>query len=103
MAASRYEEFDRIGTIIWNLCTRLRRDFNSDNPIGVPLILLLARVFSFLLLDGAHDGGKSATGNLARLMKIGIKAGKSCIGLWISEPEVYLLTRLQKGNSLTWL
>jgi hypothetical protein len=80
IAASKCEEVDRIGTAIWNLCTRLRRDVESDNPKDVPVILLLARVFSFLLLDGAYDGGRNAPGNLARLMKIGIKAGKSCLG-----------------------
>jgi hypothetical protein len=88
IAASKCEEVDRIGTTIWNLCTRLRRDVESDNPKDVPIILLLARVFSFLLLDGAYDGGKNAPGNLARLMKIGIKAGKSCIGLWAFVFEV---------------
>ena len=80
LAAAKSEEVDRLGTSIWNLCTRLRRDFDSDDPKDVPVILLLARVFSFLMLDGAYDGGRSAPGNLARLVKIGIKAGKSCIG-----------------------
>ena len=80
LAAPKCEEVDRIGTTIWNLCTRLRRDVETDNPKDVPIILLLARVFSFLLLDGAYDGGRNAPGNLARLVKIGIKAGKSCIG-----------------------
>jgi hypothetical protein len=79
-ATSKCEEVDQIGTTLWNLCTRLRRDVGSDNPKDVPIILLLTRVFSFLLLDGAYEGGRNAPGNLARLMKIGIKAGKSCIG-----------------------
>lgn len=81
IAASKYEEVDQVGTTIWNLCTRLRRDFESDNPKDIPIVLLLTRVFSFLLLDGAYDCGKNAPGNLARLMKIGIKAGKNCIGM----------------------
>ena len=80
IATPKCEEVDRIGTTIWNLCTRLRRDVETDNPKEIPIILLLARVFSFLLIDGAYDGGRNAPGNLARLMKIGIKAGKSCIG-----------------------
>ncbi len=78
--ANKYEELDRVGTVIWNLCTRLRRDFDSDDPQEVPLILLLARVYAFLLLNGAHESGKGTDGNLARLMKIGIKAAKSCLG-----------------------
>jgi len=84
IAASKSEEVDQVGTTIWNLCTRLRRDVESDNPKDVPIILLLVRVFSFLLLDGAYECGKNAPGNLARLIKIGIKAGKSCIGLCYS-------------------
>ncbi|PMD45090.1 SPO22-domain-containing protein [Hyaloscypha variabilis F] len=79
IAASKSEEVDQVGTTIWNLCTRLRRDVESDNPKDVPIILLLVRVFSFLLLDGAYECGKNPPGNLARLIKIGIKAGKSCI------------------------
>jgi hypothetical protein len=103
VAASKYEEVDQIGATIWNLCTRLRRDFESDNPKDIPIILLLARVFSFLLLDGAYDGGRNAPGNLARLMKIGIKAGKNCIGSCKSTPEVCLLMLLQKGTKELWL
>jgi hypothetical protein len=80
IAASKFEEIDEAGTTIWNLCTRLRRAIEPENPKDIPIILLLARVFSFLLLDGAYDGGRNAPGNLARLIKIGIKAGKSCIG-----------------------
>jgi hypothetical protein len=102
IAASRREDVDIIGTRIWNLCTRLRRDFDTDNPKNVPVILLLARVFSFLLLDGAYDG-RSAPGSLLRLMKIGLKAGKSCIGLWKLADEVYLLTPFQKVKSLVSL
>jgi hypothetical protein len=103
IAASRCEEIDRIGTIIWNICTRLRREFDTDEPKDIPIILLLARVFSFLLLGGAYDGGRSAPGNLGRLMKIGIKAGKSCIGLWKWVDETYMLMLSQKGKSLVWL
>jgi type I restriction-modification system DNA methylase subunit len=76
----RRNEFDRLGTSIWNICTRLRRQHEVDKPQDVPLVLLVARVFSFLLLDCAHQIGKSEAGNVLRLMKIGIKAGKSCLG-----------------------
>ncbi|KAE8452848.1 hypothetical protein EG329_013120 [Mollisiaceae sp. DMI_Dod_QoI] len=78
-AASKCEEIDHCGTTIWNLCTRLRREYDTDNPHDVPLILLLARVFAFLLLDCAHRCGKAIAGNIPRLMKIGLKAGKTCL------------------------
>jgi hypothetical protein len=98
VAGSKCEEIDRIGTNIWNLCTRLRRDIEADNPRDIPVILLLARVFSFLLLDGAYEGGRNAPGHLARLAKIGIKAGKSCIGSWEITREEYLLIPLENGE-----
>ncbi|TAQ83981.1 hypothetical protein B7494_g7694 [Chlorociboria aeruginascens] len=79
-AASKCKEIDKHGTTLWNLCTRLRRDCTPDTTPTMRLtILLMARVFAFLLLDCAHQGGKSATGNLTRLMKIGIKAAKNCL------------------------
>ena len=46
----------------------------------MPIVLLLARVYAFLMLDCAHVAGKSTGGNLARTMKIGLKAGKNCDG-----------------------
>lgn len=47
----------------------------------MPIVLLMARVFAFLLLDCALEHGKSTATNLVRLMKIGIKAAKNCIGI----------------------
>lgn len=77
---SKFEEIDSNGTALWNLCTRLRRNYDSDNQQDVPIILFMARVFAFLLLDCALEGGMSTTANTLRLMKIGIKAAKNCIG-----------------------
>ncbi|CAL3972847.1 unnamed protein product [Diplocarpon coronariae] len=79
MTASRCEDLDRSGIAIWNLCTRLRREYDTDKPQDVPIVLLLARVYAFLVINYAHVGGRSAAGNLARIMKTGIKAGKSCL------------------------
>ncbi|KAG4436689.1 hypothetical protein IFR05_007837 [Cadophora sp. M221] len=76
---SKCEELDRSGTTIWNLCTRLRRDYDTDKPQDVPIVLLLARVYAFLMLDCAHLNGKTTGGNLARVMKAGLKAGKNCV------------------------
>ena len=74
------EEIDGKGTTLWNLCTRLRRNYDLDNPQDVPLVLLMARVFAFLLLDCALENGDNTTANLVRLMKVGMKAAKNCIG-----------------------
>ncbi|KAL5321709.1 hypothetical protein ACEPPN_009669 [Leptodophora sp. 'Broadleaf-Isolate-01'] len=78
-ASSKCEELDRSGTTIWNLCTRLRRGYDTDKPQDVPIVLLLARVYAFLMLDCAHLNSKSTGGNLARVMKTGLKAGKNCV------------------------
>ena len=76
----RREEIDGRGTALWNLCTRLRRNYDLDKPQEVPIILLVTRVFAFLLLDCALENGKGGTDNLLRVMKVGIKAAKNCIG-----------------------
>lgn len=79
-AASKCEEIDGIGTSLWNLCTRLRRKYETDNPNDVPRILLFARIFAFQLLDGALEVSKSTTAHTLRLMKIGNKAAKNSLG-----------------------
>lgn len=75
-----FEDIDRCGTNIWNLCVRLRRDTELDATDEIHEIIFLARVFAFLLLDCAHQCGSPTSENLPRLMKTGIKSGKSCIG-----------------------
>jgi len=80
-AAAKCEEIDSAGTHLWNLCTRLRRDHDPENPEGVPTIIISARVFAFLLLNCAHENGKGTPGNILRIIKIGIKAAKSSLGM----------------------
>lgn len=80
-AESRCGELDNRGTSLWNLCTRLRRIFDSDNLANVPPILLVTRVFAFLLLDCAYENGNNVAGNFTRLLKISVKAAKSCLGM----------------------
>ncbi|CZS99376.1 related to SPO22 Protein involved in completion of nuclear divisions during meiosis [Rhynchosporium agropyri] len=77
--SAKCDELDRSGTTIWNLCTRLRRDYDSNKPQEMPILLLLARVYSFLMLDCAHSSGKSTGPNLVRIMKTGLKAAKNCV------------------------
>jgi hypothetical protein len=80
-AASKCEEIDSTATVLWNICTRLRRDNESETPQDPPAMLDMARVFAFLLLCCAHGHGKPTTSNLSRLMKIGFKAAKCSIGM----------------------
>jgi hypothetical protein len=79
-SASNKEEIDSHGTALWNLCTRLRRNFDSGKPQDVPILLLMTRVFAFQLLNHALESEKTNTANVVRLMKIGLKAAKNCIG-----------------------
>ncbi|KAH8687536.1 meiosis protein SPO22/ZIP4 like-domain-containing protein [Tricladium varicosporioides] len=95
-AALRCEEIDTIGTALWNLCTRLRRDKNPVEPGNTPSILVVARVFAFLLLNCAHDHGKVTVGNSLRLMRIGIKAAKGCLEEKQVDPAQKVLEKFGK-------
>ncbi|KAF2114687.1 meiosis protein SPO22/ZIP4 like-domain-containing protein [Lophiotrema nucula] len=84
--AAKQDDLDRIGTELWNLSTRLRRD---EQPDGKPKdevrrkkkALSSLRVFSFLLLDSAAgqvEKGRERK-NCVRLMKVALKAARVCI------------------------
>ncbi|KAG9232181.1 meiosis protein SPO22/ZIP4 like-domain-containing protein [Amylocarpus encephaloides] len=92
--ASRTEEIDTAATVLWNHCTRLRRDNDSETPQEVPIILDKARVFAFLLLCRAHDLGNFTGQNALRLMKIGFKAAKCCLDREDVELAAKVLERL---------
>lgn len=72
---------------MWNLCTRLRRNYDDDEDEEEnakekekpPIILLFARIYAFLLLDFALEVGKGGTVNVIRVMRIGIKATRQCL------------------------
>lgn len=78
-AIQRYEDLDSNGTALWNLCTRLRREHSSEESEIWQLLLLMARVYAFLLLDCAQSGERGTVSNVVRLFKIGLKAAKSCL------------------------
>lgn len=111
------EEIDARGTALWNLCTRLRRRYElessnnvnankNDNDDGnknkkrdetPPLILLLTRVFAFLLLDLALEKGRGdRMGGLVRVMRVGIKAARNCVGEFVILPILW--TVLTEGE-----
>lgn len=75
-----YEELDSNGTALWNLCTRLKRECNHEDSSTQQILLLLARVYAFYLLDCAQSGERGTIPNIIRLFKIGLKAAKGCIG-----------------------
>lgn len=84
---AKQDELDKLGTELWNLSTRLRRDEvnpNSKKKEEIALrnsTLCLLRAFAFLLLDSA--GGQGAKGRqrkgCIRLMKVALKAARVCI------------------------
>jgi hypothetical protein len=86
-STAKREELDRLGTELWNLSTRLRREEpqtknkSKENTARRGRALLLLRVFSFLLLDmgGSHGTKSRERKTCIRLMKVALKAAKVCI------------------------
>ncbi|KAF2689190.1 SPO22-domain-containing protein [Lentithecium fluviatile CBS 122367] len=84
---AKREELDRLGTELWNLSTRLRRNEpqtngrSKEDATQRSRAICLLRVFSFLLLDSA--GGQATKGRerktCIRLIKVALKAAKVCI------------------------
>lgn len=85
MIAKR-DELDKLGTELWNLSTRLRRDDPSQNgktkedKARSSSIVCILRAYAFLLLDSA--GSQMVKGrerkSCIRLMKVALKAAKVC-------------------------
>lgn len=84
---ARQDELDRLGTELWNLSTRLRRDDweskgnTKDHVTAGKRALCLLRVFSFLLLDTASIQAIKAKERKSciRLAKVALKAARICI------------------------
>jgi hypothetical protein len=83
---ARQDELDRLGTELWNLSTRLRRDDSApsgrskDEVAHKKRLLCLLRVFSFLVLDSAAAQAKGRPRkSCIRLMKVALKAARVCI------------------------
>ena len=88
--ASRLDEVDSQATQLWNTGVRLWRvrDFSCDKKL-----LVLLRVFAFLLLDSAQGSKHGQAMSNLRVFGIAIKAVKSCL----QQNELDLaLTVLQK-------
>jgi hypothetical protein len=77
------EELDRLGTCIWNLAIRLRREAEAEAEAATRWKSLQtnSRVFAFLILDLALWSEAEATAEaIIHLTRIALKAGRSCIG-----------------------
>ncbi|KAF7916982.1 uncharacterized protein EAE98_010413 [Botrytis deweyae] len=110
-AKDKAQELDEKATCIWNVATRLKRSLpaeSDDDEDGgsktwdkrneLRAVLIMVRMFAFLVLDCANECGNSVAhiqadtggdeekekgeksrGNLLRLMRVGIKTGKDCL------------------------
>lgn len=79
------QDIDNEGLTLWNLCIRLLR--TNEAQITKPSdVLLAARVFAFHLLDAANAKAAPTGAHVVRLMKIALKAGKSCLGMHCVHP-----------------
>jgi len=83
---ARQDELDKLGTELWNLSTRLRRDESGpdgrakEEATRKNRVLCLLRVFSFLVLDSAAAQAKGRPRkSCIRLMKVALKAARVCI------------------------
>ncbi|KAF1916890.1 meiosis protein SPO22/ZIP4 like-domain-containing protein [Ampelomyces quisqualis] len=83
---AKQQELDELGTELWNLSIRLRRDeFTAngeakDGTVRKIRALCLLRAFAFLVLDSAAAQAKGRTQkSCTRLMKVALKAARVCI------------------------
>lgn len=86
---NRVDEFDRIGTELWNISSRLRLD-SSDN---IAKLVTLLRVFAFFLLDCVKEPTRRTYQNNARLLKAANKAARLCLEVEDHESAQNVLAR----------
>jgi hypothetical protein len=100
IVGQKYAEMDRCGTSLWNLSTTLRRSTNEDESPDFSMVLLMTRVYAFLMIDYAYNSGDKEPSNLTRVMKLGLKTAKNCLGTF--SPSYKLLSdRKQAQNNMT--
>ncbi|KAI8961072.1 SPO22-domain-containing protein [Daldinia sp. FL1419] len=75
----RHTQLDSAGTDLWNWCVQIKREYSGQTSPASKKLLTLSRVFSFLILALAQWGDHNTPGDLLRLEKLAIKAGRSCI------------------------
>jgi hypothetical protein len=80
-SSGNQDDLDLLGTDLWNLSTRLRR----EEAIADRTPLYLLRVFAFLLLETAHHAHKGTAQNCVRLLKVALRAVKGCLDCGLLE------------------
>lgn len=87
-AKSQRVELDKRGTELWNLCTRQRRD-NVGGAAAAPAarkkLLLRSRTYAFFMISvarGVSGGAEPQLADVVHVMKLALKAGKTCLGKW---------------------
>ncbi|TGO41094.1 hypothetical protein BHYA_0027g00390 [Botrytis hyacinthi] len=125
-AKDKAQELDEKATCIWNIATRLKRSLPAENDVDedggsktwdkkneLRAVLIMVRMFAFLVLDCANECGNSVAhiqagtggdeekekeensrGNLLRLMRVGIKAGRDCLNVQRIDYAVKVLEKL---------
>lgn len=78
-------QVEETGTDLWNLCTRKRRNEGERTSTGYCRVLLLARIYAFLLLALPDAKAKKQPHAIVRILRLAIKTGRSCIG----KPQLY--------------
>ncbi|KAK8038870.1 hypothetical protein PG993_007281 [Apiospora rasikravindrae] len=82
------------GATLWNLCTRKKRQEGEGTSSGYCKVLLLARIYAFLLLALPDMKAEEQPNTIIRKFRLAVKTGRSCIDG--SELEFALLA-LQKA------
>jgi hypothetical protein len=80
IAAKKYGPLDGKGTELWNMCTRLKRHTEFPKEQNNAIVVVMIRVYAFLMLEGAHTSGKGTFANLMRVMRLSLKTAKNCLG-----------------------
>lgn len=91
--SQRHTQLDSAGTDLWNWCVQARRQDYCDVLTERSKLFTYVRVYAFLILALAQWGDRNTPGDLLRLEKLAIKAGRSCIGILHLCPTIGIVLR----------
>jgi hypothetical protein len=98
-ATARYEELDKSGATLWNLCTRLKRNTDLETQ-QTSVVFAMTRLFAFMMLDAAQSSGKGSFSNGVRIMQVALKTAKTCLGTMSSASTKALYAHLLPTDRL---
>lgn len=81
-----FQEVDGAGMKLWNLCTRLRREISVEvggQQKTLRRLYLFGRGLGFLLVGVVR--GNRGRGEVAGVVKLGLKVVRGCIGEFLDE------------------